>query len=105
MDEIIKLSEKINIESNTNTKVKMINTLNKMIETEKNELNNILQQYSNNTNELLKSYKIPIKYKKCSLDELEELFNKSNNINEKIILYRTINKAIENITDDLFETD
>jgi hypothetical protein len=99
MDKIIELSDKIDNLSNINEKIKLIKTLNEMIEAEKTNLNNIIDKDLNiNT-------KIPIKYKKMSIDELEDAFEKCNNINEKIIIYSAINKYYTNIEEELFEIE
>jgi hypothetical protein len=98
MDEIIKLSETIDNTININEKVNMIQLLNGMIQKEKTELNNILE---NNISNL--KVKIPLKYKKMSINELEELFNNTSNINEKIIIYHAITKSIENVITEMNE--
>ncbi len=93
MDKIIELSEQIDQTSNINEKVKLIKILNELIEAEKTNLNNILNNNIITSN--LKT-KIPIKYKKMSIDELEEEFDKNNNINEKILIYLAIDKYYTN---------
>ena len=100
MDEIAKIAENINTTINIADKVKMITNLNSMIEVERKQLNNILE---NNIDDI--KAKIPIKYKKMTLDELENEFNNNKDINEKIIIYHAICKNINNITDELFETE
>ena len=81
MDEITKMVENINTTINIADKVKMICNLNSMIEVERKQLNNILE---NNIDEV--KAKIPIKYKKMTLDELESEFNNNFDINEKITI-------------------
>jgi hypothetical protein len=98
MDKILELSEQIDKISNINDKVKLIKTLNELIEIEKTNLNFILNTDLKN----LKT-KIPIKYKKMLIDELEEAFEKTNNINDKIIIYTAIDKYYSNIEEELFE--
>jgi hypothetical protein len=100
MDKIIELSEQIDNISNINDKVRLIKTLNELIEIEKNNLNNIL-------NSDIKNFKtkIPLKYKKMSIDELEQLFNESTNINDKILIYMAIDKYYTNIEEELFDMD
>jgi hypothetical protein len=98
MDKIIELSDKIDNITNINDKIKLIKSLNEMIEIEKKNLNNIIDNNNIKT-------KIPIKYKKMSIDELEEEFEKSNNINEKIIIYSAIDKYYSNIEEELFEIE
>lgn len=100
MDEITKMVENINITVNVADKVKMISNLNNMINVERKQLNNILE---NNIDDM--KAKIPVKYKKMTLDELETEFNNNTDINEKIIIYHAICKNINNITDELFETE
>ena len=98
MENILKLADNINNSDNINDKIKMIQNLNVEIINEKNRLNNILES---NLDDI--KIKIPIKYRKCSLEELEEYFKESNDINEKLIIYHSITKIINNITDELFE--
>jgi hypothetical protein len=100
MDEINKLAEDINTTTNINEKVKMIHTMNTLIEKEKSELNNILE---NNIDDV--KMKVSVKYKKMTLDELDIEFNKTTDIREKINIYHAIVRNITNITDDLFESD
>jgi hypothetical protein len=99
MDKIIELSDKIDNISNINDKIKLIKSLNEMIEIEKKNLNSI-----NNDSHIIKT-KIPIKYKKMSIDELEDEFEKCNSINEKIIIYSAIDKYYSNIEEELFEIE
>jgi hypothetical protein len=99
MDKIIELSDKIDTISNINDKIKLIKSLNEMIEIEKKNLNSI-----NNASNIIKT-KIPIKYKKMSIDELENEFEKCNNINEKILIYSAIDKYYSNIEEELFEIE
>ncbi len=100
MEKIIELSEQIDNITNINDKIKLIKTLNELIEIEKNNLNNIL-------NSDIKNFKtkIPLKYKKMSIDELEEEFEKNININDKILLYMAIDKYYTNIEEELFDMD
>jgi hypothetical protein len=100
MDKIIELSDKIDNSSNMNDKIKLIKELNEMIEIEKKKLNNILDNDIKNI-----KTKIPIKYKKMPIDELEDEFEKCNNINEKILIYFAIDKYYSNIEEDLFEIE
>jgi hypothetical protein len=100
MDEITKMVENINATVNIADRVKMICNLNNMIDIERKKLNNILE---NNIDDI--KAKIPVKYKKMTLDELETEFNNNTDINEKIIIYHAICKNINNITDELFETE
>jgi hypothetical protein len=49
--------------------------------------------------------KIPLKYKKMTIDELENEFEKCNNINDKITIYKAINIYYKNIEEELFEIE
>ena len=100
MDEITKMVENINNTINIAEKAKMICNLNSMIDVERKQLNNILE---NNIDDI--KTKVSIKYKKMTLDELEIEFNNNTDINEKIKIYHAICKNINNITDELFETE
>ncbi len=100
MDKIIELSDKIDNLSNINEKIKLIKSLNEMIEIEKNNLNNILDNDIKNI-----KTKIPLKYKKMLIEELEEEFEKCNNINEKTLIYLAIDKYYTNIEEELFEIE
>ena len=97
MDEIIKLSENISTNINIEEKIKMVNTLNDMIKTERTNLNYLLENKLVNL-----KVKIPLKYKKMSIEELEIEFNNSNNINDKISIYYALDKAYNNICSELF---
>ncbi len=100
MDKIIELSEKIDNLSNINEKIKLIKLLNEMIELERTNLNYILNSDIKNV-----KTKIPIKYKKMLIDELEDEFEKNNNINEKTLIYLAIERYYSNIEEDLFEIE
>ena len=103
MDKILELSDQIDKIINMNDKVKLIKSLNEMIELEKNNLNFLL----NNDIKNLK-IKIPPKYKKMTIDELEEEFNKKDeidkiiNINDKVAIYLAIDRYYTNIEEELF---
>ena len=104
MEEIIILSETINKTISITDKIKLIKNLNTMIEDEKTKLNYIYNQIvSNKINDY--KIKIPAKYKKLNIEELEELFNKTEDINEKISIYLAIERAYNNISDELFITE
>lgn len=100
MDEIIKLTETIEQCNNIDEKLNYIKQLHNLINIQKTELNNILK---NDIDKI--KIKIPLKYKKMSIEELEELFNSTSNINEQIIIYHMMNRVINNISDELFEED
>ncbi len=98
MDKIIELSDRIDNLSNISEKIKLIKSLNELIEIEKNNLNSII------SNDIRTSKtKIPIKYRKMLIEELEEEYEKCNNINEKILIYLAIDKYYSNIEEELFE--
>ncbi len=100
MNKIIEINNDIDKTININEKIKLINNLNEMIETEKQNLNFLLDND-------IKNLKIKIlpKYKKMSIDELEEEFEKCNNIHEKIIIYSAIDRYYSNIEEELFEIE
>ncbi len=98
MEHILDIENKINKTDNVYEKIKLIKELNELIEVEKNELTNILENDIDNM-----KIKIPLKYKKMTIDELEDAFGNCNDINEKIKIYHAINKYYTNIMDELFE--
>lgn len=100
MDEIMKLTGDINNCKSINEKIQMVQLLNELIAKEKK----ILHDLQNNNINTMK-VKIPLKYKKLSIEELENMFNNSIDIHEKIILYHAINRIVTNIGDELFETE
>ncbi len=100
MEKIVQLSEQIDKLTNINEKVKLIKTLNDMIEEEKNHLNFLLNNDIKNI-----KIKIPVKYKKMTIDELENEFNKTIDINDKLSLYSAIDKYYTNIEEELFNMD
>lgn len=97
MDKILELSEQIDKIININEKIQLIKKLNELIEIEKTNLNYILNTDIKNI-----KTKIPLKYKKMLINELEEEFNKISNINDKIVIYIAIEKYYSNIEDELF---
>jgi uncharacterized FlaG/YvyC family protein len=98
MDKILELSDKIDATININDKIKLIKELNEMIEVEKNNLNFLL-------NNDIKNLKIKIlpKYKKMTINELEEAYETTNNINDKVSIYLAIDKYYTNIEEELFD--
>jgi hypothetical protein len=98
MDKIIELSDKIDNIADINEKIKLLKTLNEMIESEKTNLNSIIDNDLNINTKI----KIPLKYKKMTIDELENEFEKCNNINDKITIYKAINIYYKNIEEELF---
>ena len=98
MENINKLSEQINECKNINDKIKMINELNELIENETDKLKDLETKINENN-----QFKIPIKYKKKSIEDLEDLYNQSDDINEKFIIYQCINKIYNNNLGSLFD--
>jgi hypothetical protein len=88
MNNILELSNKIDKETDFNNKMTMINELNSLIEKQKDYYNEMIMQI--NSKDI--NINIESKYKKKSIDDLEELFNNSNNIEDKINIYNAINK-------------
>ena len=100
MDKIIETADKIDKNTNINEKVKLIKDLNEMIDSETHNLT----FYLNNDIKKLKIKIIP-KYKKMTIDELEEEFNKIDNINDKIAIYLAIDRYYTNIEEELFDIE
>jgi hypothetical protein len=96
MNRIIELSEKINICSDINKKMIMISELNELIKIEKEYL------YSQRELNINPDIKIPVKYNKKTIEELEDLFNSIDDIKEKIIIYTAINNYYNNKLNELF---
>jgi hypothetical protein len=87
MNNILELSNKIESTVDINNKMKMINELNSLIEKQKDYFNELITKINSS-----ESIKIDSKYKKKSIEELEELFNNSSDIEEKINIYYSIDK-------------
>jgi hypothetical protein len=100
MNKIIEINDDIDKTTNINEKIKLIKNLNEMIETEKQNLNFLLDND-------IKNLKIKIlpKYKKMTIDELEEAFDKVDDINEKIYIYCAIDRYYTNIEEELFDIE
>ncbi len=86
MNNILELSNKIDNESTINNKMKMINELNSLIEKQKDYYNEMIMKINSN------DIKMESKYKKKSIEELEELYENTTNIEDKINIYIAINK-------------
>ena len=101
MNNILELQEKIDNQSTTScdiyNKIKMINELNILIEQQKEYYKEIILQINSS-----QSIKIENKYKKKSIEELEELYNKSNSIEDKINIYNAINKYYNDKYKEIF---
>jgi len=100
MEKIIEITEHIDKITNINEKVKLIKNLNEMIDNEKKNLNLLLDND-------IKNLKIKIlpKYKKMTIDELEEEFENVNDINDKISIYLAIDRYYTNIEEELFDVE
>ena len=95
MEQITKLCNTIENNTNINDKLSQINELSKLVDIEKNTLNKLLETIKMNN---IDDYKIPTKYKKIGIESLEEEFNNTDDIETKIILYYTICKKVNMIT-------
>jgi hypothetical protein len=93
MDEITRLTKLIESTDNLVEKNNLINNLNEIITIEKQRLSNISID--------IDKFKIPAKYKKKTLEQMEELLQKAS-IDEAIIIYNTIVIMIKTIKNELF---
>ena len=100
MNKIIEMADEIDKTTNIDNKVKLIKNLDEMIETEKKHLNFLLDNDIKNL-----KIKILAKYKKKTIDELEEEFDKVDDINEKICIYLAIDRYYSNIEEELFDVE
>lgn len=71
--------------------IELVKRLNEIIENEKNYLN--LQLNNLNTVDL-NTFKIPAKYKKLTIEELEEQLKLTENIDTMCSIYNCINKKL-----------
>jgi hypothetical protein len=94
MDEITRITNLIETTENLVEKNNLINSLNEIIILEKNKLANISLDIT--------KFKIPIKYKKKTIEQMEELLHNTPSIDEAIIIYNTIVAMVKNIKDGLF---
>ena len=97
MEQINKLCETLDT-CNSSDIIPNINELNRIVDNEKIILNKLLESLDVDT---IESFKIPNKYKKLSIEELENLFNDMKDINEKISIYYTMSKKIEYLNNEL----
>jgi len=95
MEQINKLCETLDT-CNSSDIIANINELNRIVDNEKIILNNLLESL-----DTIESFKIPNKYKKLSIEELENMFNDMKDINEKISIYYTMSKKIEYLNNEL----
>ena len=100
MEQINQMNETIENTTNSEEKIKLINELGKFIENENITLNKTIDSI-NNTKDL-SIYIIPSKYKTLSQEQLEEIFNKCTDINEKINIYYSMFVKINNIKLEIF---
>ena len=94
MDEITRITNLIETTENLVEKNNLINSLNEIIVLEKNKLGNISLD--------IPKFKIPIKYKKKTIEQMDELLHNMASIDEAIIIYNTIVAMVKNIKDGLF---
>ena len=99
MDQINKIYETIETIENNDEKIKMITELNQKISLQKESYNKLLESI----NTIPSNFKLLDKYKKLTVDEMEELLNKTDDIEEKINIYYHIISAVNIIKNDLFE--
>ena len=95
MDEITRITTLIESTENLVEKNNLINSLNEIISLEKQKLNNISLDIA--------KFKIPSKYKKKTVEQMEELLHTTDSIDESIIIYNTIVAMIRTIKDGLFD--
>ncbi len=86
MNNILELSDKIDNEPDITKKIKMINELNIQIEKQREYYNSILLKIEN------LSINFDKKYLDKNIEYLEDLFNKSTDLEQKINIYYHINK-------------
>lgn len=78
-------------------KIKLINNLNKLIEKEKKNLSKLQNDIQNdNFNQ-----KFSKKYNSKSIDELNIIFNDTDEINDKTIIYKILCNKINNELDNI----
>jgi hypothetical protein len=97
MNNILELSNKIESTVDINNKMKMINELNSLIEIQKEYFNELIVKINSS-----ESIKVDSKYKKKSIEELEELFDNSSDIEEKINIYNSIDKYYNDKLKELY---
>ena len=95
MDKINKLCEILD-NSNSTEIIPHIDELNRMVDNEKEILKQLLESIE--SVDMIDTFKIPSKYKKLSIEELEIMFNDTVDINDKISIYYTMNKKITTIS-------
>ena len=97
MDKINKLCEILD-NSNSTDIVPNINELNRIVDNEKNMLKQLMESIDMVS---IDTFKIPSKYKKISIEELENEFSNIDDINEKLTIYYSMNKKINTILNNI----
>ena len=93
MNEIINLQSQIEKCSNWNEKIKLIELLTNKINEEELGINNKIESL----NDIIK-----MTTKKVNIDELVNNFDKTINIEEKILIYQNLNALVNKLNNDLF---
>jgi hypothetical protein len=93
MNEINTLYTNIENCSNWNEKIKLIELINNKINEEELSINNKIESLNNI---------IKITKKKINIDDLVDNFEKTINIEEKILMYQDLNALINKLNFDLF---
>lgn len=93
MNEITNLYSQIENCSNWNKKIKLIELINNKINEEELCINNKIESL----NDIIKITK-----KKINIDELVDNFEKTINIEKKILMYQDLNALINKLNSDLF---
>ena len=97
MDKINKLCEILD-NSNSNDIIPNINELNRIVDNEKIILKQLMESIDMVS---IDTFKIPSKYKKLSIEELENEFSNIDDINEKLTIYYTMNKKVNTILNNI----
>ena len=100
MEEINEINEIIQKTDDFTNKNTLITKMNQMILIENKKLEKNLEYINNDE---LKNNTIPVKYKKYSVEKLEEMLYKTNDIDTQIIIYDVIKNKINNIEGCLFD--
>ena len=93
MNEINNLYDQIENCSNWNEKIKLIELINNKINEEELCIDNKIESLNNI---------VKITTKKVNVDDLIDNFDKTINIEEKIIIYQNLNSLVNKLTNDLF---
>jgi hypothetical protein len=91
MDAIKQLCNEIDNSESIEHNIELVKRLNEIIENEKDYLN--LQLNNLNTVDL-NTFKIPVKYKKLTIEELEEQLKLTENIDTMCSIYNSISKKL-----------